>query len=79
VEFVAATADRVALISEGEVIADASTAEVVLSSPTYAPQVAKILAPEPWLTVSQVAVALRARQPQASDETERQRSPEVLR
>ncbi len=58
VEFVAATADRVALISEGEVIADGPTQSVVLSSPTYAPQVAKILAPQPWLTVSQVEAAL---------------------
>ncbi|MDQ3733177.1 MAG: AAA family ATPase, partial [Actinomycetota bacterium] len=61
VEFVAATADRVALLSEGEIIADDPTAEVVLSSPTYAPQVAKILAPAPWLTVRQVEAALRAR------------------
>lgn len=58
VEFVAATADRVALLSEGEIIADAATEDVVLSSPTYAPQVAKILAPGGWLTVSQVAAAL---------------------
>ena len=68
VEFVAATADRVVLISDGEVIADAATAQVVLSSPTYAPQVAKILAPAPWLTVGQVEVALRAGEVAVPDE-----------
>ncbi len=58
VEFVAASADRVTVLSDGEVIADAPTSEVVLSSPTYAPQVAKILAPAQWLTVAEVAAAL---------------------
>ncbi len=58
VEFVAATADRVALLADGEIITEGATPDVVLSSPTYAPQVAKILAPARWLTVSQVATAL---------------------
>ena len=58
VEFVAATADRVVVLAEGEVIADGRTAEVVVASPAFAPQVAKILAPQPWLTVEQVAAAL---------------------
>jgi energy-coupling factor transporter ATP-binding protein EcfA2 len=58
VEFVAATADRVVVMAEGEVIADGRTAEVVVASPAFAPQVAKILAPQPWLTVEQVAEAL---------------------
>ncbi|MEU9946714.1 ABC transporter ATP-binding protein, partial [Streptomyces lavendulae] len=39
-------------------VADGPTAEVVVSSPAFAPQVAKILAPGHWLTVSQVAAAL---------------------
>ncbi len=85
VEFVAATADRVAVLSDGEVIADAATAEVVLSSPTYAPQVAKILAPGTWLTVHQVEAALLAGDPlrwgqagQAS-RADLLSSPEVLR
>ena len=58
VEFVAAAADRVVIMAEGEVIADGPTADVVVSSPAFAPQVAKILAPEPWLTVDQVRAAL---------------------
>ncbi|MCA1710484.1 MAG: ATP-binding cassette domain-containing protein [Actinobacteria bacterium] len=58
VEFVAATCDRVVVMAEGEVVADGPTADVVLASPTFAPQVAKILSPLPWLTVSDVAAAL---------------------
>jgi energy-coupling factor transport system ATP-binding protein len=58
VEFVATACDRVVVMAEGEVVADGPTAEVVLASPIFAPQVAKVLAPEPWLTVAQVAAAL---------------------
>jgi energy-coupling factor transporter ATP-binding protein EcfA2 len=58
VEFVAATADRVVVLAGGEVIADGPTADVVVASPAFAPQVAKVLAPEPWLTVDDVATAL---------------------
>ncbi len=59
VEFVASVADDVMVMSEGEVVADGPTAEVIASSPAFAPQVAKILAPDPWLTVAQVRDALR--------------------
>jgi energy-coupling factor transport system ATP-binding protein len=58
VEFAAAAADRVVVMAEGEVIADGRTAEVLVASPAFAPQVAKVLAPQPWLTVDQVASAL---------------------
>ncbi|AOS63262.1 ABC transporter ATP-binding protein [Actinoalloteichus hymeniacidonis] len=58
VEFVAAVADRVVVLAGGEVVADGDTAEVVSSSPSFAPQVAKILAPQGWLTVEQVRRAL---------------------
>ncbi len=58
VEFVAAAADRVVVLAEGEVIADGPTADVVVASPSFAPQVAKVLAPERWLTVADVAAAL---------------------
>nr|WP_246336664.1 ATP-binding cassette domain-containing protein [Flexivirga oryzae] len=58
VEFVAGLADRVVVLADGDVIADGPTAEVVASSPIFAPQVAKVLAPEPFLTVGDVAVAL---------------------
>ena len=58
VEFVAGVADRVVVIADGALVADGLTAEVVASSPAFAPQVSKILAPQPWLTVAQVADAI---------------------
>ena len=58
VEFAAGVADRVLLLAGGEIITDGPTRDVVLSSPVYAPQVAKVLAPSAWLTVAEVAAAL---------------------
>ncbi|MFF9216265.1 ABC transporter ATP-binding protein [Streptomyces viridosporus] len=58
VELAAELAHRVVLLAEGEVIADGPAAEVVVASPSFAPQVAKVLAPQHWLTVSQVREAL---------------------
>lgn len=58
VELAAEACDRVVVMAEGEVIADGPTAEVVASSPAFAPQVARALLPLPWLTVGQVAAAL---------------------
>ncbi|MFF5859833.1 ABC transporter ATP-binding protein [Streptomyces sp. NPDC012751] len=58
VELAAELAHRVVLLAEGEVIADGPTAEIVVSSPSFAPQVTKILAPQRWLTVSEVREAL---------------------
>ncbi|MFC7989339.1 ABC transporter ATP-binding protein [Streptomyces pilosus] len=58
VELAAELAHRVVLLAEGEVIADGPSAEVVVASPSFAPQVAKILAPQAWLTVSEVREAL---------------------
>lgn len=58
VEFVAICADRVVVMAEGEIVADGPTAQVVVASPAFAPQVAKILAPQPWLHVGQVRHAL---------------------
>ncbi len=58
VEFVAAAADRVVVMAEGEIVADGRTADVIGASPAFAPQVAKIMAPLPYLTVDQVRVVL---------------------
>ncbi|WP_329116661.1 ABC transporter ATP-binding protein [Streptomyces sp. NBC_01465] len=58
VELAAELAHRVVILADGEVVADGPTAEVVVSSPAFAPQVAKVLAPQEWLTVPQVAAAL---------------------
>ncbi|WP_172386725.1 ABC transporter ATP-binding protein [Streptomyces sp. MNP-20] len=60
VELAAELAHRVVILAEGEVVADGPTAEVVVSSPAFAPQVTKVLAPQRWLTVSQVRDALEA-------------------
>jgi energy-coupling factor transporter ATP-binding protein EcfA2 len=60
VEFVAAGAHRVIVLADGDVVADGPTADVIVASPAFAPQVAKILSPLPWLTVDQVRTALVA-------------------
>jgi len=59
VELAAELAHRVVILADGEVVADGPTAEVVVASPSFAPQVTKILAPQRWLTVTQVREALR--------------------
>ena len=58
VEFVAGAADRVVVLADGDVVADGPTADVVVASPAFAPQVAKVLHPDRWLTVDEVAAAL---------------------
>jgi energy-coupling factor transport system ATP-binding protein len=58
VELVAEVATRVVVLADGEVVADGSVTDVVVSSPAFAPQVAKILTPQAWLTPTDVAVAL---------------------
>jgi len=60
VELAAAVATRTVVLADGEVVVDGPTQEVVVGSPAFAPQVAKILAPLPWLTVGQVASSLQA-------------------
>jgi energy-coupling factor transporter ATP-binding protein EcfA2 len=59
VELVAAVADRVVLLADGEVVGDGPARQMVCHSPVFAPQVAKVLAPEPWLTVDEVRRSLR--------------------
>ncbi|MFI2640753.1 ABC transporter ATP-binding protein [Streptomyces sp. NPDC018610] len=66
VEFVARAADRVVVMAEGDVVADGPTTEVIVSSPTFAPQTAKILSPLPFLTVHQVAQALGTERDEAA-------------
>lgn len=60
VELVAEVADEVVILAEGEVVAAGPTGQIVTASPLFAPQVAKILAPAPLLTVSAVSAALAA-------------------
>ena len=58
VEFAARSCDRVVVMAEGEIVTDGPAAAVLTASPTFAPQIAKILAPLPYLTVGQIAAAL---------------------
>jgi energy-coupling factor transport system ATP-binding protein len=60
VEFVATVADRVLFMADGEIVADGAADAILVASPSFAPQVARILAPERWLTVDEVAGALAA-------------------
>src|SRR4029079_19338262 len=57
VEFVANVADRVVVLADGEIVADGPTADVVVASPVFAPQVAKVMSPDRWLTVEQITNA----------------------
>jgi energy-coupling factor transport system ATP-binding protein len=63
VELVAQIADRALVLADGEVVADGQAREVVCHSPVFAPQVAKVLAPDPWLTVGEVTEALAGAAP----------------
>jgi energy-coupling factor transport system ATP-binding protein len=58
VEFVARVAGRVVVLADGDVVTDAPVEEAIASSPVFAPQVAKVLSPQRWLTVEQVRDAL---------------------
>lgn len=54
VELVAELADRVIFLSEGEIVADGPTLDILLASPAFAPQVSKVMSPRKWLTVQDV-------------------------
>ena len=58
VELAADLATRVIVLADGDVVADGTTASVLTASPMFAPQVAKVLSPLPWLTVDDVATSL---------------------
>ncbi|MEU2632908.1 ATP-binding cassette domain-containing protein, partial [Kitasatospora sp. NPDC007106] len=58
VELAAELAHRTVVLAEGEVVADGPTAEVVTAAPSFAPQIAKVLAPQPWLTLRQITSEL---------------------
>jgi energy-coupling factor transport system ATP-binding protein len=58
VELVAELATRVIFVADGDIVADGSTLDVLLSSPAFAPQVAKVMSPQPWLSVKDVVAAI---------------------
>ena len=54
VEFAAVVSRRTVVMAGGDVIADGPTREVLTSSPTFAPQTAKVFAPVPVLVPAEV-------------------------
>ncbi|MFC9461748.1 ABC transporter ATP-binding protein [Streptomyces sp. NPDC056983] len=63
VELAAELSHRVAVLADGEIVANGPTPEVVVASPAFSPQVAKVLAAGKWLTVAQVREALESAGP----------------
>ncbi|MDA2963366.1 MAG: ATP-binding cassette domain-containing protein [Actinomycetota bacterium] len=61
VELVAELATRTIFIADGDIVADGPTLDVLLSSPAFAPQVAKVMSPQPWLRVRDVLDAIGGR------------------
>ena len=66
VELVAEVADRLVILADGDIVSDGPARDVAVSSPVFAPQVAKVLAPLPMLTVADVRHALSGSTPSAS-------------
>jgi energy-coupling factor transport system ATP-binding protein len=60
VELVAEVATRAVVLADRDIVADGPAREVVCHSPVFAPQVAKVFAPDAWLTVTEVREALTA-------------------
>ncbi|MDJ0954803.1 MAG: ATP-binding cassette domain-containing protein, partial [Acidimicrobiia bacterium] len=59
VEFAALVADRVVVMSQGEVVSDGRARAALTASPLFAPQIAKVMAPEPVLRVDEVVAVSR--------------------
>ena len=57
VEFTALVADDVVVLAEGEIVSSGPVRRVVAESPSFAPQVTKVLGP-PWLRVDEVTRAM---------------------
>ncbi|MDQ2748511.1 MAG: ATP-binding cassette domain-containing protein [Actinomycetota bacterium] len=54
VELAAQVSDRTLVLADGEIVAQGPSREVVTQSPVFAPQIAKVLAPLPYLTLADV-------------------------
>jgi len=59
VEFAAGVGTRTLLMADGELIAEGTTIDLLTSSIAYAPQLAKVFAPSPVLTASDIAGSVR--------------------
>jgi energy-coupling factor transport system ATP-binding protein len=58
VEFAALVADRVVVMAEGEIVADGAAGAVLTATPLFSPQIAKVMAPLPLLSVPEVIEAM---------------------
>ena len=54
VELAAQVSDRTLVLADGEIVAQGPSRDVVTQSPMFAPQIAKVLAPLPYLTLADV-------------------------
>lgn len=54
VELAADLVHRVVLLADGEIIADGPARSILTGSPSFAPQVAKVFAPRPWIRLTDV-------------------------
>jgi len=77
VEFVATVATDVIVMAQGEIIAAGPATEILTASPAFAPQVARILAPERWLCVDDVAEALGRAAPATAPDTAPDAAPDT--
>ncbi|MCB9422453.1 MAG: energy-coupling factor ABC transporter ATP-binding protein [Ardenticatenaceae bacterium] len=59
VELVAQVADRVIIMSQGEVIASGPTAEILATSPLFAPQISRLFPDSGWLTVEDALAGVK--------------------
>lgn len=60
VELAAELAHSVLVLADGDVVANDAASNVLTTSPLFAPQVAKVLAPAPWLRIEDVYAAWHA-------------------
>jgi len=58
VEFMAEIAGRIIVLSEGKLLADGPAREVVVSGHAPSPEIFQLTSPEPWLTTSEILLAL---------------------
>lgn len=58
VELVAQVGTRMVMVADGDIVLDTDSRSGALSSPAFAPQVAKVMSPVPLLTVDEVRDAL---------------------
>lgn len=60
VELAGEVSERTVVLADGAVVADGRSRDVVTHTPVFAPQIAKVLAPLPYLTLADVDAGLEA-------------------